>query len=503
MKTSFFCRTARPARVSRFHCVLAGFVLLGLGARAATFSGNVRDDGLNLGGVRVEYLWSGPVTGGSGSVTTDGNGNWSSSGWGPLTTVVFGPSQAGYSFSPPSRTVKTDIFGGGSQSGLNFERISYSISGIVTRGGVGLGGVIVTLSGPLTPVSVTASDGSFSFLRLPSGTYTITPSRPGTVFAPANRTVTLSPSQTAQNFSILLPTVTTLAATDVAFGDAVLNGRFEGEGTLATSVWFEYGTGGAFDSVTPTQVFAPGSVLLPVSAAVSGLSGGVTYNFRLVGANNNGTNYGAIQTFVMPFPPALTAVNLDGINDYVQVASNPFPGVTNTFTIELWVNPTATRAATPETVAGTFGVGLQRYAVFPDHGDNGYGAGHAGAGLSIGSNGISVFEHGANYLPSLLVYSNSISDWTHVALVYVNRQPQLYVNGTLVRTGLTSTKTFVHASANLGGSAQAIGYGNYQGQLDEVRIWNVARSATDIQSGLQRRLFGTEPGLVAYYQFNV
>ena len=37
-------------------------------------------------------------------------------------------------------------------------------------------------------------------------------------------------------------------------------------------------------------------------------------------------------------------------------------------------------------------------------------------------------------------------------------------------------------------SAQAIGYGNYQGQLDEVRIWNVARSATDIQSGLQRRL---------------
>src|SRR5881396_2225083 len=337
MKTSFFCRTARPARVSRFHCVFAGFVMLELGAMAATFSGNVRDDRLNLGGVRVEYLWSGPVTGGSGSVTTDGNGNWSSSGWGPLTTVVFGPSQAGYSFSPPSRTVKTDILGGGSQSGLNFERISYSISGTVTRGGVGLGGVIVTLSGPLTPVSVTASDGSFSFLRLPSGTYTITPSRPGTVFAPANRTVTLSPSQTAQNFSILLPTVTTLAATDVAFGDAVLNGRFEGEGTLETSVWFEYGTGGAFDSVTPTQVFAPGSVLLPVSAAVSGLSGGVTYNFRLVGANNNGTNYGAIQTFVMPFPPALTAVNLDGINDYVQVASNPFPGVTNTFTIELWV----------------------------------------------------------------------------------------------------------------------------------------------------------------------
>jgi hypothetical protein len=37
-----------------------------------------------------------------------------------------------------------------------------------------------------------------------------------------------------------------------------------------------------------------------------------------------------------------------------------------------------------------------------------------------------------------------------VALVYVNHTPRLYVNGTLVRTGLTSTIPFIHPSASLG-----------------------------------------------------
>ena len=192
------------------------------------------------------------------------------------------------------------------------------------------------------------------------------------------------------------------------------------------------------------------------------------------------------------------ALRFDGIDDHVQVgASSSFPAVTNTFTIELWVNPTATHGETGETNDGISGFGLQRFAVFPDHGDNVYGAGNAGAGLSIGANGISVFEHGANYLPSLLVYSNAVSGWTHVALVYLNRQPQLYVNGALMRSGVTSMKTNVHASASLGG---LVGYGNYQGDLDEVRIWKVARSQTQIRASMNRSLTGVEPNLVAYYR---
>jgi hypothetical protein len=194
------------------------------------------------------------------------------------------------------------------------------------------------------------------------------------------------------------------------------------------------------------------------------------------------------------------ALDFDGRFNRVHVSTNLFPALANNLTVELWANPTAARLATAEASSGISDITDQRHAVFPDQGDFGYGVGHAGAGLSIGTNGISVFEHASNYLPSLLVYSNAIPGWTHVALVYSNREPRLYVNGALVRIGLTSTKMFVHPSANLGGSIQGLTYGNFQGQLDEVRIWTGVRSQSQIQSNLNRSLTGTEPGLVVYYR---
>src|SRR4030095_13476416 len=193
------------------------------------------------------------------------------------------------------------------------------------------------------------------------------------------------------------------------------------------------------------------------------------------------------------------ALSFDGTNDFVRSSANPFGGVTNTFTLEAWVRPAAARATTAEANTGTSGLTAQRYAVFPDQGDATYGAGHAGAGLSIGTNGISVFAHAASHLPSPLVHALAITGWTHVAVVYLNRQPQLYVNGVLARTGVTSTKT-VHPGANLG--EFGTGYGFFSGQLDEFRVWNVARTELEIRSSLFQTLSGTESGLVVNYHFN-
>jgi hypothetical protein len=61
----------------------------------------------------------------------------------------------------------------------------------------------------------------------------------------------------------------------------------------------------------------------------------------------------------------------------------------------------------------------------------------------------------------------------------VNRQPSLYVNGVLVRTGVTSINNSI-PSTGLGGAAS--GYGNYSGLLDEVSIYNRPLSAAEIQS---------------------
>jgi hypothetical protein len=192
------------------------------------------------------------------------------------------------------------------------------------------------------------------------------------------------------------------------------------------------------------------------------------------------------------------ALNFDGSDDRVQASTNLFSSVFNSFTIELWVNPTGFRAPTAEANTGISDIN-QRFAVFPDHGDS-YGPDHVGAGLSIGTNGISVFEHAVNHLPSLLVYSANLSGWTHVALVYVNKQPRLYVNGTLARTGWTSVKAAVHPSASLGGSVHAPGLGPFQGQLDEVRIWDGPLDPQQIYESMNRSLTGVQAGLVVYYR---
>jgi hypothetical protein len=40
------------------------------------------------------------------------------------------------------------------------------------------------------------------------------------------------------------------------------------------------------------------------------------------------------------------------------------------------------------------------------------------------------------------------------------------------------------------------------GQMDEVRIWDYARNATEIRSTMGVQLSGSEPGLAAYWNFN-
>lgn len=171
------------------------------------------------------------------------------------------------------------------------------------------------------------------------------------------------------------------------------------------------------------------------------------------------------------------AFSFNGLNDEVM---NSTPGLTNiadSFTMEFWAWPTAGRDTTPETSSLGWGTGNQRYAIFPDWG----GDDAAGAGVSVGTNGVSVFEHGNCYLPALLVYDTPVMGWTHIAVVYDSKQPKLFLNGVLVRAGLVSPRSFVYPSTWLGGRELDAGnYGHYRGLLDEISIYDRALSANEI-----------------------
>ncbi len=85
--------------------------------------------------------------------------------------------------------------------------------------------------------------------------------------------------------------------------------------------------------------------------------------------------------------------------------------------------------------------------------------------LSVGRNGVAVYEHSSSYFAPLLVHAAPLADWTHVAVVYQGGRPSLYLNGQLAREGLQSRRT-VHPSP---GAEQAGPGGPFQGELGEVQ----------------------------------
>ena len=93
--------------------------------------------------------------------------------------------------------------------------------------------------------------------------------------------------------------------------------------------------------------------------------------------------------------------------------------------------------------------------------------------------------------------------WYHLAITYnkVTSTMNLYVNGQWQQTYTGTNFPLVNFSAARIGSWS--GDGRYfKGKLDDFRIWNRERTAENIKDSAMVLLTGTEPGLLAAYNFN-
>jgi len=176
------------------------------------------------------------------------------------------------------------------------------------------------------------------------------------------------------------------------------------------------------------------------------------------------------------------ALSLDGTNDLVIVPNDPLLELTDG-TLELWFKPDWAPGSTtydPVLIANRQGPSLTRYSLNIDR----------NLASVMLANGTSV---------STVPYAFTRGQWYHLALVDGGSTAQVYVNGQLVGSTTNGFGTLIGLPLNLGsdGSGQF-----FRGQMDEVRIWNVARSATDIRYNLSRALTGTEPGLVGYWRMD-
>jgi len=95
--------------------------------------------------------------------------------------------------------------------------------------------------------------------------------------------------------------------------------------------------------------------------------------------------------------------------------------------------------------------------------------------------------------------------WYHLAGTYDGDTLRTYTNGRLVTEKIINGGSPVREeySLKIGKHAKLSGSQEFfNGAVDEVRIWNVARSGDEIRKNMYHPLAGIEAGLKHYYQFN-
>lgn len=182
---------------------------------------------------------------------------------------------------------------------------------------------------------------------------------------------------------------------------------------------------------------------------------------------------------------AQNGLSFDGSNDYVQTTST---GVlsSNNRTFEAWIN----LAAAPSSNSAILDYGLNAVGsrnTFMITSNSGINFTSGGTNANIGS--------AANIIP--------VGQWVHVAFVLDNAVGYLYVDGIQVATGnLSSVSTPTGGTDLRIGQRVTGGSIPFNGEIDEVRVWSVARTQQEIADNMNNEICGTPSDLVVYYKFD-
>ena len=120
----------------------------------------------------------------------------------------------------------------------------------------------------------------------------------------------------------------------------------------------------------------------------------------------------------------------------------------------------------------------------------------------VGKTGLQIgFGNGAKWNATQTI-ENVLNEtaWNHVATTYDGTDYKLYVNAVEVFSTSAFKGGAIAPTSRL--DIGKVGENYFEGAIDEVRVWNVARSAGQIQSQLISQLEGNESGLVGYWNFN-
>jgi hypothetical protein len=177
------------------------------------------------------------------------------------------------------------------------------------------------------------------------------------------------------------------------------------------------------------------------------------------------------------------ALQFDEVDDYLDMADN-YSFQDTSFTIEFWL--LTSQLYNGVILGKCYNFGSSGYIIE----------------LNRTSDKLSFYRGtGSGY--SWLTSNLSVNDstWHHIACVYSHtaNTRSIYIDGFLDITGSGNTIGITTAPFMIGNNLVNNAFG---GNLDEVRIWDFAKTETEIRQTMRLELEGDESGLIGYWDFN-
>lgn len=191
------------------------------------------------------------------------------------------------------------------------------------------------------------------------------------------------------------------------------------------------------------------------------------------------------------------------LNQSAYHADTPALSPTGAMTIEAWINPetlpSAGRVVGIVSKWTTLNCCLRSYH---------FGLVNLGGVMNIYAH-ISSDGSGdpGKFLTTIVPVNLATGTWHHVAIVFIpGTRVEFFVDGISVGHETVGVPMGVNdnpAEFTIGAGIDENGPSNFfDGKIDDVRLWGVARTQAEIIDNMNLELTGTEPGLLGYWKFN-
>jgi hypothetical protein len=230
------------------------------------------------------------------------------------------------------------------------------------------------------------------------------------------------------------------------------------------------------------------SGIVTTSTSVSTLSMNTLYYWRVRSTTGSGDSpWSTVWNFTTMNVPVIVnngagyCINFNGTNNRVTVPDNNTLDLTTSATIEAWFKPNSTGTTQRIVCKGN----------------------SSGYELYLTSSGFIGFRINFNDTYRV-ISSNAVTTgtWINVAGTYNGTTMRLYINGVQEGGDVAGISISTNTAPLSIGSRSDGTEGYLNGAVDEVRLWNVARTQADIQANMCKKLTGSESGLIGYWRFS-